>query len=102
VVSPLISLINDQTRHLVRLEVPAIAYTGDLTQKDKEMAHEQMSRPDPWTKLVYVTPEMLVMGENLKRILRGLLARKRLARFVIDEAHCVSAVSIRFDGKMPC
>ncbi|KAK8865792.1 hypothetical protein IAR55_000939 [Kwoniella newhampshirensis] len=90
VVSPLISLINDQSRHLTRLGIPAIAYTGDLTQKDKNLAHEELARPEPYTRVVYVTPEMLTMGGHIKSILRSLLQRKRLARFVIDEAHCVS------------
>jgi len=85
-------LINDQTRHLIKLDIPAIAYTGDMTQTDKNLAHEQLSRPEPYTRVVYVTPEMLVMGGHIKGILRGLLQRKRLARFVIDEAHCVSQV----------
>nr|KIR48852.1 bloom syndrome protein [Cryptococcus bacillisporus CA1280] len=90
VVSPLISLINDQTRHLISRGIPAIAYTGDLTQKDKNVAHEELSKREPITKVVYVTPEMMSMGGHIKSILRGLLQRKQLARFVIDEAHCVS------------
>lgn len=91
VVSPLISLINDQTRHLIKRSIPAIAYTGDLTQADKRMANEELSRPEPYTKVVYVTPEMLTMGGQIKNIIRDLIRRKKLARFVIDEAHCVSA-----------
>ncbi|KAL7423810.1 ATP-dependent DNA helicase sgs1 [Cryptotrichosporon argae] len=90
VVSPLISLINDQTRHLIKRGVPSIAYTGDLTAADKAEAHEELSRDVPYTKVVYVTPEMLVAGHKIKDILRRLLRRRQLARFVIDEAHCVS------------
>lgn len=90
VVSPLISLINDQTRHLIKRNIPAIAYTGDLTRADKDLAHAELSRPVPYTKVVYVTPEMLSMGSQIQRILQGLERRKQLARFVIDEAHCVS------------
>ncbi|WWC86120.1 uncharacterized protein L201_000991 [Kwoniella dendrophila CBS 6074] len=90
VVSPLISLINDQSRHLCNLNIPAIAYTGDMTQKDKNLAHEELSRLEPYTRVVYVTPEMLTMGGHIKNILRNLLQKRRLARFVIDEAHCVS------------
>jgi len=92
VVSPLISLINDQTRHLIKLDIPVIAYTGDMTQTDKNLAHELLTRQEPYTRVVYITPEMLTMGSHIKSILRGLSQRKRLARFVIDEAHCVSQV----------
>lgn len=90
VVSPLISLINDQTRHLIKRNIPAIAYTSDLTAADKNMAHAELSRSIPYTKVVYVTPEMMSMGTQIKRILHGLESRGQLARFVIDEAHCVS------------
>jgi bloom syndrome protein len=90
VISPLISLINDQTRHLLRKDIPAIAYTGDMSQGDKNLAHDELSRHEPWTKVVYVTPEMMSMGGRIKGIMRDLVRRNRLARFVIDEAHCVS------------
>lgn len=93
VISPLLSLINDQARHLCNLNIPAIAYTGDLSQSDKNLAHEQLSKPEPHTKVVYVTPEMMSMGGTIKHIMRDLHRRNRLARFVIDEAHCVSQVS---------
>lgn len=93
VISPLISLINDQSRHLCHLNIPAIAYTGDLTQGDKNLAHEQLGKAEPHTKVVYVTPEMMSMGGMIKTIMRDLVRRDRLARFVIDEAHCVSQVS---------
>lgn len=88
--SPLISLINDQTRHLIKRNIPAIAYTSDLTAGDKNIAHTELSRSVPYTKVVYVTPEMMSMGTQIKRILHGLENRGQLARFVIDEAHCVS------------
>lgn len=94
VISPLISLINDQARHLCNLQIPAIAYTGDMTQSDKNLAHEQLGKAEPHTKVVYVTPEMMSMGGMIKKIMRDLVRRDRLARFVIDEAHCVSSVRI--------
>jgi bloom syndrome protein len=90
VISPLISLITDQTSHLIKLNIPTIAYTGEMTAADKNMAHEQLNRDTPYTKVVYVTPEMMVMGGVIKTILQSLLQRKMLARFVVDEAHCVS------------
>lgn len=90
VISPLISLINDQTRHLLKLDVAALAYTGDMSAGDKSEAHRSLSEPEPHAKVVYVTPEMMAMGSQIKGIMRDLVRRKRLARFVIDEAHCVS------------
>ncbi|BEJ15894.1 hypothetical protein CspHIS471_0504990 [Cutaneotrichosporon sp. HIS471] len=91
VISPLISLINDQTRHLAKRGIPAIAYTGDMTAADKQLAHTELSQREPNTKVVYVTPEMMSKGGRIKGIIRDLIRNNRLARFVVDEAHCVSA-----------
>ncbi|BEI85126.1 hypothetical protein CcaverHIS002_0505270 [Cutaneotrichosporon cavernicola] len=91
VISPLISLINDQTRHLAKRGIPAIAYTGDMTAADKQLAHTELSQREPHTKVVYVTPEMMSKGGRIKGIIRDLIRYNRLARFVVDEAHCVSA-----------
>lgn len=83
-------MINDQTRHLLKLDVAALAYTGDMSAGDRKEAHDSLLMPDPWTKVVYVTPEMMAMGSQIKGVMRQLVKNKRLARFVIDEAHCVS------------
>ncbi|GMK55565.1 hypothetical protein CspeluHIS016_0206210 [Cutaneotrichosporon spelunceum] len=97
VISPLISLINDQTRHLAKRGVPAIAYTGDMTAGDKHIAHAELSQPEPNTKVVYVTPEMMSKGGRIKGIIRDLISRNRLARFVVDEAHCFRDDYLRLD-----
>ena len=65
-----------------------------MSQADKNLAHEQLSKAEPHTKVVYVTPEMMSMGGVIKTIMRNLVKRDRLARFVIDEAHCVSSVGL--------
>ena len=41
-------------------------------------------------KLLYITPEKLSASQKLFSVLNNLNARNLLARFVIDEAHCVS------------
>lgn len=41
-------------------------------------------------KLLYITPEKLSASMKLLNVLSTLNARQMLARFVIDEAHCVS------------
>lgn len=40
--------------------------------------------------MLYVTPEMMMRSPQLKSVMERLYNRKKLARFVIDEAHCVS------------
>lgn len=41
-------------------------------------------------KLAYVTPEMVNQSQKFQSALQNLHQRRKLARVVIDEAHCVS------------
>lgn len=52
--------------------------------------HSELNSYEPLTKLVYVTPEMLNQSHKFQGLLRRLHERKKLARIVVDEAHCVS------------
>jgi bloom syndrome protein len=91
VVSPLLSLITDQCEHLKAKDIPVIAYTGDMSASDRRTATLELNRDEPFVKVVYITPEMLKASNATKDLLRRLYDRKRLARFVIDEAHCLSS-----------
>jgi superfamily II DNA helicase RecQ len=94
VISPLLSLISDQTAHLIKFGVPVIALTGDNSAHDRRKAIEMLSAPVPCVKVVYTTPESLASGGNeIRRLIDNLYNKRQLARFVIDEAHCVSSVS---------
>ena len=44
----------------------------------------------PTIKIVFVTPEKISASGSLMSLLKDLYNRNLLARFVIDEAHCVS------------
>jgi bloom syndrome protein len=44
------------------------------------------------TRLLYVTPEKIAKSDVLMRALNALRSEGRLARVVVDEAHCVSQV----------
>lgn len=97
IVSPLISLINDQVEHLRQLGVAAIPFTGDLPAQDKKRAMAFLGggpagRDSVDGAVVYVTPEMLGKSPTFQGLLRGIHHRGKLARFVIDEAHCLSSV----------
>nr|XP_009943945.1 PREDICTED: LOW QUALITY PROTEIN: Bloom syndrome protein [Opisthocomus hoazin] len=90
VISPLRSLIIDQVQKLKTLDIAATYLTGDRTDADASKIYMQMSKKDPVIKLLYVTPEKVCASNRLMSALENLYDRKLLARFVIDEAHCVS------------
>jgi ATP-dependent DNA helicase RecQ len=88
VISPLISLIEDQVITLKKRSIPAAFYCSSNEQNNpqviKELADNQL-------KLLYTTPESLLGAGALADTLADLYEKKLLARFVIDEAHVLSS-----------
>eukprot|EP00062_Callorhinchus_milii_P002136 gi/632938039/ref/XP_007903513.1/ PREDICTED: Bloom syndrome protein [Callorhinchus milii] len=90
VISPLRSLILDQNQKLALFNIAATYLTGDRSDSDTASIYMQLSKKDPVVKLLYCTPEKVSASNRLISALINLYERKLLARFVIDEAHCVS------------
>ncbi|KAK9835234.1 hypothetical protein WJX81_007757 [Elliptochloris bilobata] len=93
VVSPLLSLMQDQVKALLELPcggVPTTYLSSQQGEGERRGVLAELAAPVPTCKLLYVTPEQLVKNNKLVDALQRLRARGLLARLVIDEAHCVS------------
>ncbi|KAJ5835647.1 hypothetical protein N7447_001673 [Penicillium robsamsonii] len=91
VISPLLSLMEDQVSQLRKLNVKAFMVNGDTDQVEKSWIMNQLSNAGgEGMEVLYITPEMLSKSQALIRALDKLHRGNRLARLVIDEAHCVS------------
>jgi bloom syndrome protein len=92
VVSPLLSLMEDQVQHLRKLHVQALYMNGECSPSQRNMIFDAFRehRPDEFIQVLYVTPEMLSNSRSVVNALEQLHQRGNLARLVIDEAHCVS------------
>ncbi|KAF2760812.1 hypothetical protein EJ05DRAFT_535718 [Pseudovirgaria hyperparasitica] len=93
VVSPLLSLMEDQVTHLKdRLGVAAFFINGESTREHRNFVTSALrdSRVEDYISMLYVTPELLSNSPGTVRALHDLYNNGLLARLVIDEAHCVS------------
>lgn len=91
VVSPLLSLMQDQVDHLQKLNIKAFLMNGESDKTERSWILGQLSNGDVEDlELLYITPEMINKNQTLVRALEKLHHRNKLARLVIDEAHCVS------------
>ncbi|CAN4110683.1 unnamed protein product [Withania somnifera] len=90
VISPLVSLIQDQIMHLLQVNIPATYLSSNMEWTEQQEILRELNSDGCKYKFLYVTPEKVAKSDVLLRQLESLHARESLARIVIDEAHCVS------------
>ncbi|KAH7163091.1 hypothetical protein B0J13DRAFT_537798 [Dactylonectria estremocensis] len=92
VVSPLISLMQDQVDHMKALGIQAVAFNGECSAEYKRQVMSAFNErsPEHFVELLYVTPEMVSKNIAFNNGMQTLYRKGKLARLVIDEAHCVS------------
>ncbi|EAU89723.2 DNA helicase [Coprinopsis cinerea okayama7 len=87
VVTPLVALMNDQVGQLTKkYRVNAVLWNADNQASSEHITALNQGQ----IALLYVTPEKLVESNRAKDIFKRLYESGLLARFVIDEAHCIS------------
>ncbi|KAJ3439750.1 atp-dependent DNA helicase q-like 4a [Anaeramoeba flamelloides] len=90
VISPLVSLIQDQVLTLQSLNIGVVSFTGDMDLTTQNQIYSQIKNPHNQIRCLYCTPEKINASQKFLNLLEYLYTRKKIARFVIDEAHCVS------------
>ena len=91
VVSPLVALIQDQITQLKFAGIECGALGGSTEDVERWRIISCLKQEPPGIRLLYVTPEKVANSGQLMSLFDDMHKRSMLSRFVIDEAHCVSA-----------
>jgi len=94
IISPLRSLIEDQTNNLKRKNIKFLKYYGDLSKEEKRKTENILNKAIHNKKIkyhmLYTTPETIDTNIYFINILKELYENILITRFVIDEAHTLS------------
>nr|XP_040030334.1 ATP-dependent DNA helicase Q1 isoform X1 [Gasterosteus aculeatus aculeatus] len=90
VVSPLVSLMEDQIMSLKSINVPAVMLNASSTKEHAKNVMAGMTDPNGPFKLLYVTPERIAKSKLLMSRLEKAHNADLLSRIAVDEVHCCS------------
>ncbi|XP_065877864.1 ATP-dependent DNA helicase Q-like 2 isoform X1 [Euphorbia lathyris] len=90
VVSPLISLIQDQVMGLTALNIPARRLTSTTSKEEEKLIYKALEKGEEDLKILYVTPEKISKSKRFMSKLEKCHHGGRLSLIAIDEAHCCS------------
>ncbi|KAI3690290.1 hypothetical protein L2E82_48270 [Cichorium intybus] len=90
VVSPLLSLIQDQVMGLTALGIPASMLTSTTSKEHEKFIYNALEKGTGDLKVLYVTPEKVSKSKRFVSKLEKCHHACRLSLISIDEAHCCS------------
>jgi ATP-dependent DNA helicase Q1 len=90
VVSPLISLIEDQIWSLNNLKISAVTLNASTSKEELNDIQREMTNKNTKLKIIYVTPEKLAKSKKFMNKLEKMYELDLFKRLCIDEIHCCS------------
>ncbi|KAL6117177.1 recql [Pungitius sinensis] len=90
VVSPLVSLMEDQIMYLKSINVPAVMLNASSSKDHAKNVLAGMIDPKGPFRLLYVTPERIAKSKLLMSRLEKAHNADLLSRIAVDEVHCCS------------
>uniref|UniRef100_A0A8C8D8P9 ATP-dependent DNA helicase n=1 Tax=Oncorhynchus tshawytscha TaxID=74940 RepID=A0A8C8D8P9_ONCTS len=90
VVTPLVSLMEDQLMYLKSIDVEAVSLNASSSKEHAKMVLAGMTDTKSLFKLLYVTPEKIAKSKLLMSRLEKAYNAGRLSRIAVDEVHCCS------------
>jgi bloom syndrome protein len=88
VISPLLSLIEDQCRGLTELGLSNCDSRGETKNDEILVVRRKIERDEMY--FLFLTPEKLIINGEVFRMIVDLYGMGKLIAFVVDEAHCIS------------
>ncbi|KAG5309820.1 RECQ1 helicase, partial [Acromyrmex insinuator] len=90
VVSPLVSLMEDQLHGLRKLDIKATMLCAKTDKESIKMTMTALVDKSCPLKLIYITPEYMAKSNRFMNKLQKAYELGHLERFAIDEVHCCS------------
>ncbi|XP_076658065.1 ATP-dependent DNA helicase Q1 [Halictus rubicundus] len=90
VVSPLVSLMEDQLHGLQKINVKALMLSAKSNKENTKTVMNALVDKKSNLKLIYVTPEYMAKSNRFMSKLQKAFELNHLERFAIDEVHCCS------------
>ncbi|XP_025202849.1 ATP-dependent DNA helicase Q1-like [Melanaphis sacchari] len=88
VISPMVSLMEDQIIQMQKLNVNAKMISSYSSKEDSKLLFQMMIDIKSGLKLVYCTPERIAKSKTFMNKLQKAHSLKYLSRIAIDEVHC--------------